>query len=123
VTLRRRRLSRAASELRAAHVAIAVIELFTLGYIWGCVVTGRRAPHLELASGVLVAEGVGLAIGGGDCPLGPLQERVGDPVPLFELVLPAAAARRAVPVLAGIATTGIVLAAARPGYSVDLRRR
>jgi hypothetical protein len=81
------------------------------------VVTGRRAPHLELAAGVLVAEGAGLAIGGGDCPLGPLQARVGDPVPLFELVLPPTAARRAVPVLAGIATAGVALAAVRPGYS------
>ena len=45
----------------------------------------------------------------GDCPLGGLQERLGDPVPLFELVLPAPAAKRAVPTLGGITALGLVL--------------
>jgi hypothetical protein len=53
---------------------------------------------------------VGLVIGRGNCPLGPLQERLGDPVPLFELVLPPTWARRAVPILAGVSALGIALA-------------
>ena len=45
----------------------------------------------------------------GDCPLGPLGDRLGDEVPLFELVLSPAAARRAVPVLGRVAAAGIAL--------------
>jgi hypothetical protein len=45
----------------------------------------------------------------GDCPLGGLQDRLGDPVPLFELVLSPSAARRAVPVLGAVTAAGIGL--------------
>jgi hypothetical protein len=38
-----------------------------------------------------------------------LQDRLGDPVPLFELVLSPSAARRAVPVLGAITAAGIGL--------------
>ena len=96
--------------LRAGHTAIAVVELSYLGYVWACALTGRRDVLLRGAIGVLVAEGVGLVVGRGNCPLGPLQQRLGDPVPLFELVLPPAWARRAVPILAGISGVGIALA-------------
>jgi len=96
--------------LRAGHTAIAVVELSCLGYVWTCALTGRRDSLLRGAIGVLAAEGVGLIVGRGKCPLGPLQERVGDPVPLFELVLPPAWARRAIPILAAISGVGIALA-------------
>ena len=39
--------------------------------------------------------------------MGPQQERWGDPVPFFELVLPARAARAAFPVLAIVSMAGI----------------
>ena len=107
---RRPQLSRAARELRAAHVVIAVAELGCLGYIWACALTGHRDRRLRIAIAVLLGEGVGLVIGRGNCPLGPLQQRVGDPVPLFELVLPPVWAKRAVPILAGTSAVGIVLA-------------
>jgi hypothetical protein len=47
----------------------------------------------------------------GDCPLGGLQARLGDPVPLFELVLSPQAARRAVPVLGVVTAGGVALLA------------
>ena len=50
---------------------------------------------------------------GGDCPLGPLGERIGDQVPLFELVLSPRAARLAVPALGGVAALGVGILAAR----------
>jgi hypothetical protein len=105
-----RPLARGALALRVGHAAIAVAELGCLGYVWTCALTGRRDPLLRAAIGVLATEGVGLVIGRGDCPLGPLQQRMGDPVPLFELVLPPVWARRAVPILAGISGLGIALA-------------
>jgi len=98
------------------HGFIAAVELVSLGYVWGCALTGRRGPRLELATGLLVGEGVGLVVGRGNCPLGPLQQRLGDPVPLFELVLGPVAARRAVPALAAVSIAGIALAAKRPGF-------
>ncbi|MDX6659320.1 MAG: hypothetical protein QOJ55_142 [Solirubrobacteraceae bacterium] len=106
----RQPLSRGALALRVGHTAIALVELSCLGYIWTCALTGRRDRLLRGTIGVLAAEGVGLVIARGNCPLGPLQQRLGDPVPLFELVLPPVLARRAVPILAGISAAGIALA-------------
>ena len=106
-------LTRPAAALRAVHALIAVVELASLGYVWRCAITGRRGAHLGKATAVLVGEGAALVVGGGDCPLGPLQQRTGDATPLFELVLRPDAARRAVPVLAAVATTGVLLAIVR----------
>jgi hypothetical protein len=63
-----------------------------------------RAVH------ALIAEGALVAANHGDCPLGPLQDRLHDPVPLFELALSPAAARRAIPALGVVAGAGILLA-------------
>jgi hypothetical protein len=103
-------LSPAAAALRTAHALIAVVELCSLASVWRYALTGRRGKRLRAAAGLLVAEGGALVVGRGKCPLGPLQDRLGDPVPLFELVLEPRAARRAVPVLALTATCGLALA-------------
>lgn len=87
--------------------------LAAIGVVWSCALTGRRSPLLPWAIGVLAAEGVAVAANGGDCPLGPLGDRVGDAVPLFELVLSPTAAKRAVPVLGVIAGAGIAIVEAR----------
>jgi hypothetical protein len=81
------RLTGVGLALRTVHVAVAAIELAALGELWLCALTNRRGKALWVAGAVLALEGAGLVVGRGDCPLGPLQERVGDPVPLFELVL------------------------------------
>lgn len=64
--------------------------------------------------GFMLIQGGGLVIGRGDCPLGPFQRTLGDPVPLFELVLPRRAAKAAVPVLAMVTIAGLILVALRP---------
>ena len=69
----------------------------------------------------LLVEGAALIVGRGNCPLGPIQRRLGDPVPLFELVLPRRAAKAAVPLLAAISLVGIAVAAARPPSDIDKR--
>ncbi len=61
----------------------------------------------------LAAEGAVVALNHGDCPLGPVGERIGDPVPLFELVLSPAAARHAIPALGGVTALGLGVLAAR----------
>jgi hypothetical protein len=107
------RLSPAARAFRAAHAAITIAFLAAIGYVWWCALTGRRDRRLRLAVGALVAEGAFVTANHGDCPLGPLQQRLGDPVPLFELVLSPAAARRAVPTLGLITAAGLGLLARR----------
>jgi hypothetical protein len=108
------RLSQVALAFRAVHAAIAVEMLLAIGYVWWCALTGRRGGLLlRAAVATLIGEGVLVSANGGDCPLGGLQERVGDPVPLFELVLSPPAAKRAVPTLGAIAAAGIAVLVAR----------
>jgi hypothetical protein len=106
-------LPRAARAFRAAHAAIAVAMLAALVWLWVCALTGRRGRALRLAGGTLVAEGALVAANRGDCPLGPLQARLGDPVPLFELVLSPRAARLAVPVLGAATAAALAVIAVR----------
>jgi hypothetical protein len=107
------KLSRAALAFRVAHAAIAVEMLLAIAYVWWCALSGRRGRLLRIAATTLIGEGALVASNGGDCPLGGLQRRLGDPVPLFELVLSPRAAKRAVPTLGAIAAAGLVLLVAR----------
>lgn len=113
-------LSRAAGAFRVAHSAIAVVDLAGLTYIWVCALRRRRDRGLYLSAAALLIEGAALVVGRGNCPLGPVQERLGDPVPLFELVLPPRAAKAAVPALAAISLIGLALAWARPPFENDI---
>ena len=96
-----------------AIVSRCTAFLVSIGYVWWCVLTGRRGPLLRPVIVALVAEGVLVAANRGDCPLGPLGERIGDQVPLFELVLSPRSARRAVPTLGALTAVGLGLLAAR----------
>jgi hypothetical protein len=102
-----------ARAFRTFHALIAFVELAGLGYVWWCALTRRRGPYLGVSIAVLGIEGAGLIVGRGNCPLGPFQRKLGDQVPLFELVLPPRAAKAAVPVLSGVAIAGIALAVLR----------
>jgi hypothetical protein len=110
---RRRKLSRAALGFRFVHGAITLTFLLAIVYVWLCALTGRRGRLLRVAVAGLAAEGTAVAANRGDCPLGHVQERLGDPVPLFELVLSPPAARRAVPALGAFTAAGVALLAVR----------
>jgi len=112
-------LGGAAKYFRAFHTLIALIDLAGLGYVWTCAVMRRRDNLLRVSMAALLIEGVALVVGRGNCPLAPLQRRFGDPVPLFDLVLPRRAARAAVPVRAATSVAGIVLVALRPPTPSD----
>jgi len=84
---------------RVLHAAWSAVQLACLARIWTAVIRRRRTPAVWASVALLAAEGGALVIGRGSCPLGPLQEAWGDPVPFFELVLPPRAAKAAVPVL------------------------
>src|SRR3712207_9163553 len=81
------KLSRAALAFRVAHAAIAVEMLLAIAYVWWCALSGRRGRLLHIAAASLIGEGALVTANHGNCPLGGLQERLGDPVPLFELAL------------------------------------
>ena len=99
---------------RAGHALIAGTFLTSIGYVWWSALARRRGPLLRPAIVALVGEGAVVAVNGGDCPLGGLGERIGDPVPLFALVLPPRAAKRAIPALGAVTAVGLALLAARP---------
>ena len=108
-----RKLSRAARAFRAFHAAIAVEMLLAIAYVWWYALSARRRRLLHIAAASLIGEGVLVSANRGDCPLGGLQDRLGDPVPLFELVLSPRAAKKAVPTLGAIAAAGLVLLVVR----------
>jgi hypothetical protein len=105
-------LSPAAQAFRVGHGVITVAFL-AIAHVWWCALRGRRDHWLRPAVVALVAEGAFVTANHGDCPLGPLQERLGDPVPLFELALSATAARRVVPALGLITAAGLMLVVRR----------
>jgi hypothetical protein len=107
----RETLTPAALAFRAIHAAISILFLLAIGHVWWCALTGRRGRLLRLAVVGLGCEGLLVTANHGDCPLGGLQARLGDPIPLFELLLSPRAARRAVPALGAIAVAGIALLA------------
>jgi hypothetical protein len=86
-----------------------VAFLLAIGHVWWCALTRRRGPLLRACVCALLGEGIFVAANHGDCPLGPLQQRLDDPVPLFELILPRRAARLAVPVLGAVTVGGLLL--------------
>jgi hypothetical protein len=111
-------LGRRARIWRVVHASWSVAQLASLGYIWFCAATGRRTRRLWSSVAFLLVEGGALIVGRGDCPVGPLQAEWGDPVPFFELVLPARAAKAAIPALAVISVAGIAAVIfRRPGLS------
>jgi hypothetical protein len=103
-----------ARAFRLAHVAWGVVGLTTLAYIWASALGRRRGRLLPASILFLSIEGLALLIGRGDCPFGPFQARLGDPVPMFELVLPPRAAKAAIPVLTVVPLLGFAAVALRP---------
>lgn len=117
-------LGRPARAYRLVHALWSVAGLASLADVWYCAITRRRDRVLAASVTFLVVEGTGLVFGGGDCPMSPLQDRLGDPVPFFELVLPPRAAKAAVPILAGVSAAGLIAVALRsPSRTTPIRRR
>jgi hypothetical protein len=99
---------------RLVHAIWSAAQLGCLAYLWAAVIRRRRGPRVWAAAGFLVVEGGALVVGAGNCPMGMIQERWGDPVPFFELLLPPRAAKAAIPVLAAVSLAAIAGLALRP---------
>lgn len=103
-----------ARAFRVAHVAWGIVALSALARIWTCAVTRRRGRLLWASVAFLLTQGGALLAGRGDCPFGPFQRRLGDPVPMFELALPPRAAKAAIPILFVVTVAGMVAVVLRP---------
>lgn len=113
-------LGRSARLFRIAHGTWGILNLAGLVWIWRAVILRRRDPGVYAASSLLLIEGAALVIGRGNCPFGPFQAKLGDPVPMFEWVLPPRAAKAAIPALTGIALAGLgALLLRRPLPTID----
>lgn len=108
-----RALPRRALAFRIAHVAWGTVAMSALGYIWASALARRRDRWLYASIAFLLTQGGALVVGRGNCPFGPFQARLGDPVPMFELVLPPRAAKAAIPLLAVVTLVGIAAAVLR----------
>ena len=95
-----------ARAFRVAHALFGVVNMVGLAYVWLSAYQRSRDRWLAASVALLAAEGLALAVGRGNCPFGPFQRSLGDPVPMFELVLPPKAAKAAVPVLTGVTLAG-----------------
>jgi hypothetical protein len=109
-----RSLPRRAIGFRIAHVAWGLVELGALAQVWRCALARRRDRYLWASVTLLLVQGAGLVIGRGNCPFGPVQRQLGDPVPMFELVLPPRAAKAAIPLLFAVAVAGMAAVLVRP---------
>jgi hypothetical protein len=103
-----------ARAFRIAHGAWGVLNLAALGWLWRAALLRRRDSAVYASAAELSTQGVALIVGRGNCPLGPFQARLGDPVPMFEWMLPPRAAKAAIPGLTAIAGVSIAAVLARP---------
>lgn len=97
-----------------------IFNLAALGWIWQSGLRRRRDRLVYASMALLSAEGAALLVGRGDCPFGPLQARLGDPVPMFELVLPPRAAKAAIPILTAVSLAGFAAVLLRPPGPTEL---
>jgi len=102
---------------RVAHGVWGCFNLAGLAWIWRGALLRRRDRAVYAATALLVSEGVALVIGRGDCPFGSFQAGLGDPVPMFEWVLPPRAARAAIPILAVVSLGALLCLLLRPPRS------
>ena len=107
------RITRVVLALRIGHGLISLVFLACIAAVYVAAWRGMADAVTYAALAALAVEGALVGLSGGNCPLGGLFQRFGDETPFFELLLPARAARAAVPVLGVAAVAGAVLLVVR----------
>jgi hypothetical protein len=95
--------------IRTIHGLLSAFFLACIGFVYYGAIADVDSPLVYAAAGALILEGVVVSLNGGDCPLGGIHRRYGDEKAFFELLLPAGAAKLAVPVLGAVTALGIAL--------------
>jgi hypothetical protein len=99
---------------RVAHGVWGAFNMLALGLVWRAGITRRRDKVAYASTALLLAEGAALVVGRGNCPFGPFQAELGDPVPMFEWFLPPRAAKAAIPALTIVTIAGLMVMWLRP---------
>jgi hypothetical protein len=100
--------------LRLVHGLFAIYFIACIVYIYYAAIVLTIGPLLGVAITSLLIEGVLVfVLNGGDCPLIHLQRKLEDPVPFFNLFLPDALAKKAIPFFTGVMLFGTLVLAAR----------
>jgi len=100
--------------LRTVHGIFALYFISCLFYIYYAAVTKTFTVILAIALISLAIEGLLVFIlNKGDCPLIHIQKKIGDPIPFFDLFLPAPIAKKAIPFFAILTLVGLVFLAVR----------
>jgi hypothetical protein len=107
-------LSLSARLFRVAHATWGALNLVGLALVWRAGITRQRDRRVYASAALLLSEGGALVVGRGDCPFGPFQNSLGDPVPMFEWFLPPRTAKAAIPVLSLVTVCGLVVLWLRP---------
>lgn len=96
--------------LRAIHTTFAVYFIACIFYIYYAMFTLQINVLLGVSIVSLVIEGMLVfVLNHGHCPLAPLQMKLKDPVPFFNLFLPELLAKKAVPFFTGLTFLGLLL--------------
>lgn len=96
--------------LRIIHSFFAFFFISCIIYIYYSAYIKQMSLWVVLAIFVLALEGfLVFIVNKGDCPLAPLQYKLGDNTPFFNLFLPAEMAKKAVPFFTLVTIVGIVL--------------
>ncbi|MHC4933432.1 MAG: hypothetical protein ACYTGV_14710 [Planctomycetota bacterium] len=99
--------------LSVIHGGFAALFVACIGVIYYSVITARAENWGIAACGILLIEGLLIAVCGWDCPLESMHRRLGDDKGLFGLFLPQRWQRWVIPILAGLAGLGAVLLVVR----------
>lgn len=100
--------------LRLIHTAFAVYFITCVVYIYYVALTLQMGALFGIAVLSLCLEGFFVFIlNHGHCPLAPLQRRLKDPVPFFNLFLPDDLAKKAIPFFTSITFLGIIILVVR----------
>lgn len=100
--------------LRTIHGLFALYFISCIFYIYYAAITREFGLLGLIAVLSLLLEGVSVfVLNHGDCPLIHLQRKIGDEKPFFELFLPKATAKKAVPFFLFLTFLGLLLLALR----------
>jgi hypothetical protein len=98
--------------IRFGHGMITLFFLSCIGYLYFCDITNQVSFWTYLVAASLLAEGLVVSLNHGECPLGAVHRKYGDQKTFFELLMPKAMAKRAVPffgVITGIGMLALIL--------------
>ena len=92
------------------HTAFAVYFIACIAAIYSAAITLHIDLILWLAIASLAVEGIAVfLLNGGHCPLAPLQRKLDDSVPFFNLFLPAPLAKKAIPFFTTVTFLGLAV--------------